>query len=759
MLRDRGLSGAGLAAAFIALACEQACMSQAVAAEPAVKPLVASVTVATPFVAGEAMFDGAAVALSIDAEVIAALRPARRAIIEQLPIAPNLAVALDLKRIEPFTDDARIVVATGMRGGRTIEQALPMPTSVFFGGSVVGMEDSQAFLALSEDVCNGWVRAGDRMYMISSGPHGLNQPLLAFDLAALPEGLINFDMPLCETDALAPVADPAHDHGGGDGGLAGSGAGAVCREVKVAIETDYEFTWMRFGGNPIAAANYAATIMAATNFIYTRDLNVRLPMSYLRLWTTPDDPWTATGSSSQLSQFRTYWNANMQSVPRVLAHMFSARGLGGGVAWLSVMCDTSYGYAFSGSLNGSFPYPIQNNSSQNWDIMVVAHEKGHNFSSPHTHSYNPVIDGCGLNPQDCTDANQGTIMSYCHTCSGGMSNIVVDMHPVVEARILTYLDGLTCNYVGSNLPPVAGNDHAWVIEGGTLTLDVLANDLETNCDSVVIDAFSSSSAQGGVVSLSTGTGPEGRNQLQYVAPTGYNGLDTFTYTIRDAGNQTSSATVTVRVYGYRAAANPVRFQSGVRTRYYQLNEPSILPDYSAITPYAAGAFSNVNFASTNGNFAGSGLADNVGAVFTGWVNVTTPGLYTFYLTSDDGSLMRVGDEVVVGNDGLHGMIERSGVIALLPGRHKVRIEFFEYTGGAGLIARYSGPGLSKQIIPASAWSRALPADVNEDGSVNVSDLLMVIGQWGACVAGCEADTNADAVIDVTDLLAVIADWG
>jgi hypothetical protein len=50
-----------------------------------------------------------------------------------------------------------------------------------------------------------------------------------------------------------------------------------------------------------------------------------------------------------------------------------------------------------------------------------------------------------------------------------------------------------------------------------------------------------------------------------------------------------------------------------------------------------------------------------------------------------------------------------------------------------------------------------PADINEDGFVNVDDLLFVIGQWG--MIGSPADISGDGVVGVDDLLMVIAAWG
>ncbi|MCH2149984.1 MAG: hypothetical protein MK095_11180, partial [Phycisphaerales bacterium] len=49
-------------------------------------------------------------------------------------------------------------------------------------------------------------------------------------------------------------------------------------------------------------------------------------------------------------------------------------------------------------------------------------------------------------------------------------------------------------------------------------------------------------------------------------------------------------------------------------------------------------------------------------------------------------------------------------------------------------------------------------DIDGNGSVNVTDLLTVIADWG-CSTGCDGDANGDGTVNVTDLLAVISAWG
>ena len=68
----------------------------------------------------------------------------------------------------------------------------------------------------------------------------------------------------------------------------------------------------------------------------------------------------------------------------------------------------------------------------NWDFIVVTHELGHNFGADHTHEYCPPIDTC----QDhCEGAaacgSQGTLMSYCHLCPGGITNIDLEFDPFI----------------------------------------------------------------------------------------------------------------------------------------------------------------------------------------------------------------------------------------------------------------------------------------------------------------------------------------
>lgn len=223
----------------------------------------------------------------------------------------------------------------------------------------------------------------------------------------------------CESDALG-IPDKITGIQKSLTGNMNSMATSTLYKASIAVESDYDFYNFN-GGNMDRATNYIISLYVPVSAIYVRDVNVQLQISYLRVWTVINDPYPDASTSNEvLVAFRAYWNANMQATPRTLAHFITTRPGGlGGIAYINVLCantSNGYGYGFS-DLDGTFnPLP-----TYSWDVMVVAHETGHNFGSPHTHSCSwpgGPIDSCYAVEGGCYSgpaiARVGTIMSYCH---------------------------------------------------------------------------------------------------------------------------------------------------------------------------------------------------------------------------------------------------------------------------------------------------------------------------------------------------------
>lgn len=254
--------------------------------------------------------------------------------------------------------------------------------------------------------------------------------------------------------------------------------------ADIAVESDFE-TFTFYGGT-LNATNYILRLMSPVSAIYTRDINIKLQVTYLRVWETSADPYPdATSSNTLLNSFRNYWNANMSSVPRDLAHYITTRPGGlGGIAWLSVLCanpNNGYGYAFS-DIDGTF----QSLPAYSWDVMVVAHETGHNFGSPHTFSCTwpgGPIDTCYQPEGGCysgpTFARVGTVMSYCHL--NGSISLAQGFGPLPTQLIRQNAEAAPCMTTSTGYL-VAMPNGGEIFRGGSNTLIVWGTSVTGNID-------------------------------------------------------------------------------------------------------------------------------------------------------------------------------------------------------------------------------------------------------------------------------------
>jgi len=142
-----------------------------------------------------------------------------------------------------------------------------------------------------------------------------------------------------------------------------------------------------------------------------------------------------------------------------------------------------------------------------------------------------------------------------------------------------------------------------------------------------------------------------------------------------------------RIYLDRSAKRP-----GVRYAYYEyegewnsLPEPAYL---DKLTPKKEGTLAGVSIAPRDRQV-------RYAFRFTGWVNIEAGGP-EWSLASDDGSMLYIGDKVIIDNNGRHGMEAKTG--KLPAGIHPITVTFFEAGKGAVLKVGYADKARGEKAL-------------------------------------------------------------
>jgi hypothetical protein len=404
------------------------------------------------------------------------------------PVAPGERADVLLTRHEVYAPDAEIWKVDG-KGRKT---AVPRSRLAFYWGEADADPDTRVFVSVDPDTAqlDGFAlspRATHEIHPLGSAKLGAAVPGAAQYLVAPPEVFLeqlgerpewscgqsgaSMDFLLGQQEGLTAAT----------AGLSSITEAAITslHSAKLAVDTDTELLSIKFGNNTTTATNYIASLIAQMNVIYQRDLLIQLVQgtTFLRVGS---DPWNvaSTGSASfnQLQEVTNYWASNNGTISRAFVAMLSGKGGSGasGIAWVpSALC--------SASSNVSFSQVYTSGTTPSFgDVLVVAHEIGHNFGSPHTHCYSPPIDTCRSGESGCYSGSQscpaastingvpnvtGTLMSYCHLLGGCSSSLVFHSRTVslVQPKIQNAVG--TCIFPAftvTGITPQSGS-----ISGGT----------------------------------------------------------------------------------------------------------------------------------------------------------------------------------------------------------------------------------------------------------------------------------------------------
>lgn len=454
------------------------------------------------------------------------IRPGEKLDLDELSLEGEPGpLALELERFEVFAPDAGIEIHDEVGS-----QRISPPPAAYYHGRIRGRENSVAVLNISErGEASGIVELGDRLWILENLQKRFGLPLelasreirhdppplaakpFVCGVSQLPAGgrvTPSAGSPLFLENAVAPLVEALP-------------AGQLY-QARVAIETDGEFYGLF--GSSASTLDYITKLFAYATTIYEREAQTRLVLGDVTLWTNPNtDPWSFGSTSAGLTAFKDYWVANRQGIQRSTAHFLSGKPLGGGIAYIGTLCNNTYGYGLSADLEGNFSI---NNPQPVWDILVVTHEIGHNFNSPHTHDYQNIggeanpVDECyvggpngpyspgrlpGLNSLSggVPGTGVGTIMSYCHLLNPGYSNISMTFGQNHAYGIKAYrVRDVMSNFVAqtalnnaSCLPVIGtGSYTLTVAKSGTGSGTVASSPAGINCGSTCSAGFSAGQA-------------------------------------------------------------------------------------------------------------------------------------------------------------------------------------------------------------------------------------------------------------------------
>lgn len=376
--------------------------------------------------------DTGVVELFVEPALVQAMRDHDRVLLQGFPWDGGL----DLE-VERVTSPV-LPGALHVDGRRTA--SLTRDVASFWSGRVAGETGSDVFLAFMPGASFGWVQRSDELVHLLTGPD-LNgtgadgdwtkaTTMLVSERALNETGRSFRGLCATETQPRRLVRRPTLD--------VTAGSTRTMRRGKLALETDYQF--FQIFGNVAVAEAYVTALLTAANFRFRKQLNTDVRVNYIGFHTTPNDPWLTQDQPGAicfdtLYEFQAAWGFGGAPVAADFHMIMSGVDLSCGVAFLEGLCSPDESFSLMSRMDGLTSFPVSA-SPLNWDFVWTCHELGHNIGSVHSHEYCPPLDECspagyfGPCQDEMACTNQGTLMSYCHVCPGGMANFTTWYHPV-----------------------------------------------------------------------------------------------------------------------------------------------------------------------------------------------------------------------------------------------------------------------------------------------------------------------------------------
>ena len=144
---------------------------------------------------------------------------------------------------------------------------------------------------------------------------------------------------------------------------------------------------------------------------------------------------------------------------------------------------------------------------------------------------------------------------------------------------------------------------------------------------------------------------------------------------------------------------PSALRAPVNYELFYLSNLSGIPSLNNLTPDAKGSCFEITSDEVK-----EAIKDNTIVKFTTQIRIDTEDNYQFFTRSDDGSILKINNQMVVNNDGDHGVTEKSGNITLKPGTYPLEVVWYNGGGDGWLDVFYKSNTAPKQILPTTIFA-------------------------------------------------------
>lgn len=435
-------------------------------------------------------------------------------------------------------------------------------------GSLLGVPGSEARLSLFPGAVTGYFQVGGETHFIEPLANLIPQTREGRYIAYRAQDVVPGQIPFCMSEEVAERSkqllgdlDKDHDHeaptrNSPNGGrhsapnpnptpipqteIAAGDVVSNCFFLELATEADYEW-YTDFGSSVPASIAAIDAILNQVEGLYCSNFNLSFRLTNQNVHTLIADPYTSTTLLNRLFEFRTLYTtiAPYNTFARDLGHMFTGTNLAGsavGYAFVGVVCSYGSGFGITQHYNaGTFG-----------QVVIAAHELGHNFSSPHSTSVSCGALGSVMCPYVQTNSfyfSPATVTQInghigSRSCLGPPD---LSLTPLFSTLCIgpnvTFTATFNSNYTyqwyrdSIAIPGANGNSHLDSIPGYYI-VDI--GNYDTTCTSCTVSLVASLSGSSVIVTNTNDSGP-GSLRDAIINANSCPGWDTILFNIPGAG--------------------------------------------------------------------------------------------------------------------------------------------------------------------------------------------------------------------------------